>query len=324
LKTFPFFLLLLSFSSLVCKQPSTNCRPSQNADFYYWKTNFRLSPKAYTTLQEHGTERLYIRCFDLTLEVNEAVPNAPITFSDRIPERIEGIPVIYIANDVWKTPQNTGLLTEKTLQLIHKLWPNGTSKPITEIQIDCDWSPSTRVQFFAFLTELKSQLAGHCTLSATIRLHQFQRPDLTGVPPVHHGMLMLYNTGTVTSFDEKNSILTAENAEIWLKTAKPYPIPLHVALPDFRWAVVFRLGEFHHIMHNQGPESLNDTALFQQTNTSRYTCQQNTLLDGYYLHRGDEIRLEAADTGVVKSVLARFIAQNKAEPCRKVWYHLNE
>jgi hypothetical protein len=315
---------LLSLLFLACNHKEEPCKWPENPDFYYWKTNFKLDPEHRRYLEAQGSQTLYIRCFDIEVAENEASPNAPITFSDTIPGTIQGIPVVYITNEVWtKTSPNHILLAQKTLKLLNSLWQKGTSRTYTELQIDCDWSGSTREQFFDFLKELKSQLPPNCTLSATIRLHQFQRRDLTGVPPVNRGILMLYNTGSITKIGEQNSILTTETAEIWLKTAKKYPIPLDLALPAFSWAVVFRLGEFHHIMHDLAPDALQDTTLFRQTQPNKFTCIKNTLLDGYYLHSGDQLRLETVDKATIRTVARRFVAQNGKNPCRTVFFHLD-
>jgi hypothetical protein len=131
------------------------------------------------------------------------------------------------------------------------------------VQLDCDWTISTRVVYFHFLAALRARLPQGVALSATLRLHQYRYPDRTGIPPVDRVMLMFYNMGQLDDPDEPNSILNLAAAQPYLDGAPPYPVPLDVALPVFRWGVLYRDGRMTKLIHDLTADELAaDTARF--------------------------------------------------------------
>jgi len=105
-------------------------------------------------------------------------------------------------------------------------------------------------------------------------------------------MLMYYNMGEVRAWEESNSILNLEAAEPYLN-GKAYPLPLDLALPLFRWGVVFREGKMIRLINNLSAEALADRTRFFPMTPDRYEVQKGTFLQGHYLYQGDFIRLEA-------------------------------
>ena len=128
-------------------------------------------------------------------------------------------------------------LAEKTLKRILQMNETHNIQNVKEIQIDCDWSVQTRKRFFAFMEELH-RLAKEqgLRLSATIRLHQLaQKP-----PSCDHGVLMFYNTGDFTKYEDERPILDMNVAGPYLQHLKRYSLPLSTAYPIFGWDIVFR------------------------------------------------------------------------------------
>ena len=98
---------------------------------------------------------------------------------------------------------------------------------IKEIQIDCDWTDSTRNRFFRFTRTLgKLAHAEHSLISATIRLHQIKYFERTGIPPVDRGVLMFYNMGKLAAASERSSIFNTEDAEKYTSRLSQYPLPM--------------------------------------------------------------------------------------------------
>jgi len=230
--------------------------PVTNA-MYYWSTTFDIDSVKNTFMQQHDVKKLYIRYFDVIVDdgTGELMPNASIRFpvareeGNRAPsnprhpvpqkENVLGekeiVPTIFIVNDVMR--KNTDGLAEKILKRVMQMNETHGIKNVHELQIDCDWSVKTRQRFFAFMKELH-QLAQKegLRLSATIRLHQLaQKP-----PSCDRGILMMYNTGDFSNFDDEHPILDMKVVHPYLQHLKSYSLPLATAYPIFAYDVVFR------------------------------------------------------------------------------------
>ena len=115
-----------------------------------------------------------------------------------------------------------------------------------ELQIDCDWTMTTREAFFAFLERLRAMCHDRgMKLSVTIRLHQLSQP----APPADHGVLMMYNTGDVTKLAVRKPILDIKDVMPYMRYLRGYGMSLSTAYPLFAWHVLFRGGKYVGIMH---------------------------------------------------------------------------
>jgi len=94
---------------------------------------------------------------------------------------------------------------------------------IKEIQFDCDWTPSTKEKYFAFLKKMKHLFADK-RISCTIRLYPFKYPKKAGVPPIDRGMLMCYNAGDVKDINAINSLFNKNEVLAYFKGAESYPL----------------------------------------------------------------------------------------------------
>ena len=83
------------------------------------------------------------------------------------------------------------------------------------IQVDCDWTKGTAAIYFDLLNSLKA----HYELDVTIRLHQIKYANDTGIPPVDHGTLMLYDTGDMSNMFA-NSILTMDDGRSYISNER--------------------------------------------------------------------------------------------------------
>ena len=176
-----------SFIFLILFPLFFGCRPQVNpqVSFYYWKTIFHLSPFEKKTLKNNGVSKLYIRYFDISLnpETKKPFPESPILFKQK-PVDFKIVPVIYIKKEVFiNTETELSDLVKKTndyIEQINKHWGIQT----IEIQIDCDWTLSTRDKYMEFLKIFKKE--SKKILSATIRLHQVKYAAQTKIPEVDY------------------------------------------------------------------------------------------------------------------------------------------
>ncbi|MDX2069095.1 MAG: hypothetical protein SFV55_11775 [Haliscomenobacter sp.] len=277
----------------------SGCQPEPQVQraFYHWQTNLSLSPAEQKSLQKLQISRLYAKFFDVDWDETQGqiVPLASIQIDTAGLEKLELVPVIYITNRSWNHVESEAQVETLAQKIVAKIdaLAQPLDKPnLSEIQIDCDWTASSRRVYFAFLEKLGKKLAQRkCLLSTTIRLHQYKYPQRTGIPPVASGTLMLYNVGDLESWEEENSIFSQSAVEAYVPFPK-YPLPLDVVLPAFSWGVLFREGEMIRLLNELRVEDLQGDTRFEQIAPQRFRVRKSTYLNGHYLYRGDLLRIE--------------------------------
>lgn len=338
--TYPtIFFFSTLYKLIFCLYCLTACQTSsadqsENSSFnvtpayYHWQTRLALSDLEKRHLDSLPSDKLYLKFFDIDKKegASEPLPLArlQVDSSSYIPDTI--IPTVFITNrSLLNLEENeVRLLAERLYQLIEKLSQQLGIVSMPEIQIDCDWSTQTRESYFLLLETLRNHhLNPNQRLSATIRLHQLRYPEQTGVPPVDRGMLMFYNIGEVTQWGEANSILNLETAQQYIVPAGPYPIPLDLALPLFRWGVLFRDGKMIKLINELGTEQLQDSARFQWVDPQHIQVIQSTYLNGYYLYHGDKLRLEASEPSDLQQAVKMLKNYFPRKSFTLAYYHLD-
>lgn len=233
-------VLIMLFFAACSHKESTAVR-----SMYYWSTVFRLSDSKKTFLRHHNIQRLYIRYFDVVRDDNGwTVPNATIQFKDSIPDGVEVVPTIYVMNDCMERGNDD--LAQKILKRVKQMNATNDIKNVKEIQIDCDWTNTTRQSFFRFMEQLRRLAhSENIQVSATIRLHQLSQTP----PPADRGILMLYNTGEFTRLECHKPILDMHAVAPYLPQLKSYKLPLSTAYPTFGWRILFRERQYVGIIH---------------------------------------------------------------------------
>lgn len=318
---------IIGFSFLFSTCQNTPIREAKTS-FYYWKTTFQLNDFEQEALASLSTSNLYVRFFDLDWNpsLKEITPVASLVTNQAVQIPFEIIPVIFITNRSFKncTTNDLDPLIDKLIAKVEKGYLAFPNHKIHELQIDCDWTEQTREIYFLFLNKLKTKLkAQSISLSTTIRLHQIKFFNRTGVPPADRGMLMFYNVDKVEDLATNNSILDLEQAKKYLFNFDEYPLTLNVALPIFKWGVLFRNGEMIKLINGLESAQLHDESRFLKTNKNRYEVIKSTYLDAYYLYQGDEIRLEGIDKNLL-SKAATLLNPYLENPSLEVtYYHLD-
>lgn len=319
-----FICLLAGVLAGGCQTVETEVQPA----FYHWKTVLELSPAEEVYLDSLGAGRLYVKFFDVAWaeEQGMAVPHATLEVQPGQWEKRSIVPCVFITNEVFeRTPEGQiAELAKKVVERIQRVSAHLPGADIREVQIDCDWTESTRAAYFRFLEVLLRFLdKAEIRLSATIRLHQIRYYQRTGVPPVDRGMLMFYNVGDLRDWEEPNSILRVENALPYLNGFDRYPLPLDLALPAFAWGVIFRDGRMIRLINNLRGAQLSDTSRFVKLAPGRFEVVKSTYLNGYYLYRGDRIRTEAVDAELLRES-ARLLAPHfRRRTFTTAFYHLD-
>lgn len=315
----------------------TGCSKADKADgghnevnsVYYWKTTFNPDSIEREFLRDNKVGRIYLRFFDVTMgedpnqDIETAVPNATVRFGNGCfdgLENIEFVPVVYITLDALKDSFNMPeKLASKIMTRIANMCIYNNVPGVKEIQLDCDWTPSTRDRFFEVCKAVRKELDRldlDWDVSSTIRLHQLNGP----VPPVDRGVLMVYNTGNFADYGQDNSILSFADVEPYIRNLGGYDLHLDVALPMYEWQLVFDDKEFVGLARDL---PLDDTTAFRQIDTNRYLVLADRETDGMVLKKGMVLRNEQTPSSETLRVKNAIQDELYATDYSIILYHLD-
>ena len=307
------------------------CTPQVNQpselSFYFWQTRLDLSADEKTYLDNLGSQRIYLRFFDVDWDGQQAIPLAILEASDTLPAHLGIVPTVFITNRTMVAATDVQVeklveqMAHKIEQMCQALFPKNKA---LEIQIDCDWSGKSKANYFQLLTLLRAHFRSiNIPISSTLRLHQVKYYRETGVPPVDRVTLMYYNMGDVDQPEETNSILNLEVAQQYHENFANYPLPMDLALPLFSWGVVFRDDRLVKLINGLQAPMLADTTRFYKIAEKEFRLRKSTYLDGYYLYEQDRIRLEGVDRELLENAAAAIGKQFREPPANILFYHLD-
>ena len=301
-----------------------NKRDQVTRSFYYWKQDFSISAEEEKVLVDLKINKLFVRFFDVQWieEKEEAYPVARINFTDKVKNKIAIVPVIYIENAVLKNTElnKTDSLADnivKSVNAVLKLQKLNAK----ELQIDCDWTESTRNKYFQVLTSIKNKT--QWKLGATIRLHQVKYKEKTGVPPVDYGVLMYYNMGQLNTNANSNSIYSAKTASLYKDYIYSYPLHLDVALGLFSWGVHSRNGKGVRLINNWNNELIVDDHHFKVTSANNYICIKDTVVNQSMIYIGDLIKIEGTSSEELLNIANELNEEIKNDSISVIYYHLD-
>ncbi|MDQ7949851.1 MAG: hypothetical protein REI93_13450 [Pedobacter sp.] len=303
------------------------CRQKREVDtsFYYWKTVYKQHKTENSYLKQLGSKRLYVRIMDVDLnDEYKPIPIAPISFADKLPAHLESVPVVYIMNDVLKTENKPDpkVLAAKITKFVQAKMLQGGKKQFKELQIDCDWTESTRDTYFTLLETIK-KLNQDKIISVTLRLHQLKNQAKNGIPPVDQALLMCYNMGNLRKYGAQNSVLDVKELKKYAQdNLAAYPMKLDMALPIFSWAVVFRYQDYNGISKRLKYSDLQDRKMFQKQPNGLYKAEKD--LPQFGLWKSDEVRWEESKLDDVKETAKHLAKYLPRKPFNLVFYHLDE
>lgn len=239
------FLLSLGLTSS-CSKPKP--MPTTVRSVYYWSTTLNMDSVKTAFMRNYDISRMYIRYFDVVADQSGmAVPNATLKFATDVPQGIDIVPTVFVMPECLRQDRSqlAALIVKRVVQM------NETNDVynVKEIQIDCDWTQSTRRLYAEFMQAMLSEChSRHLKLSSTIRLHQLAQTP----PPADRGVLMMYNTGDATDIRCHKPILDMHDAAPYLSRLKDYKLTLSTAYPIFAWRILFRGGRFVGFIHHDG------------------------------------------------------------------------
>ncbi|WP_108061493.1 hypothetical protein [Poseidonibacter lekithochrous] len=246
----------------------TEDKKIQNS-FYHWKNTYDL---------KNTNEKLYIKVLDISF--SKKLEYVSTKFNKE--PKNSFVPTIYITNETMKKVDYKEI-EKLILKQIKRL-----NTSFEEIQIDCDWSLTSKSNYFNLLQALKKDT--NKTISATIRLHQIKYFKKTGVPPVDYGVLMYYNMSDITDFNSKNSILDNSIAKKYHYNFDVYKLKLKLALPLYSQAIWFRDKKPLDIFEGVIKDDFKNH--FERISENIYKVKKSTYFKGRYIYKDDLFRFE--------------------------------
>lgn len=298
---------------------------TKSISFYHWKSNATYSKKIEQTLTESESNKIYMHYFDVdqvrspTNYDNGVYPIYVIKEIDSSFADYEIVPVVYITNQVFKTKDlDIIILATSIKELIHQISLKHFKRETNSIQVDCDWTQSTREVYFDFIKILKKDFE----IDVTIRLHQIKYREETGVPPVEHGTLMLYNMGDFKKNNE-NSILETKIVQQYINESTNYPLDLHLGLPLFSQTILTNNDNEYKIIKDVDRNLYETDSHFKKIDLNRFKVVSDTLYKGFYLTKGFTLKLEEIDQNqVIKSY--QEIENSELNIDEIIFYHLDD
>ena len=314
------FLFLLSSCTSTERKNARTIEPT----FYYWKSVFHLSAFEIRKLDTLHVKTIYTKYFDIDWDMGtrQPLPRAVIRFSDTSFSAYTILPVVFITNECLQQMDSSYIpvLADKMTRLIRQVNTGNHIPSPQEIQVDCDWTATTKDKYFSLLNQLKG-LEPSILFSATIRMHQVKYSGKSGIPPVNRGLLMCYNMGNLRNPATRNSILDPTELEKYTQQLSGYPLELDLAFPLFEWKVLFRDGVYRGIIEEL-PDSLLNNPLVQNK-ANFYTFQEDCRIDHYDFKKGDILRKEISDHRDILESLALIGRKLKMKHLRVSLYHLD-
>lgn len=293
--------------------------------FYHWKSKAVFTKSYEKAINISKANKIYLHYFDIETvsgsdsNNDDVFPNYVLKSVAQEFQNFKVIPVVYITNRVFKTKDLDIIdLSNKIKKLTNQISQKHFNEEINEIQIDCDWTQSTKHSFF----ELLKQLQDHFEIDVTIRLHQIKYKNRTGVPPVKSGTLMLYNMGDLKN-RAQNSILEQSIVREYINEDTDYPLPLNVGLPLFSQTVITnRDNEIKIIKHAERTQLENDNH-FKMIDKMNFKLIQDTLYKGFFLTKGYNLKLEELNEDEIIASY-KIIEESNLIVNEIIFYHLDD
>ena len=296
-----------------CRRKESTAQPRRSV--YCWQTTFAPNDSTVAAFIRHQRiTHIYLRYSDVVMTNGTPMPNASVNVVGRVPKGVTVTPVVYITNDCMKAiGQNHTEATDlanKILRRVGQMTSTLQLGPVNELQIDCDWTITTRRSYFDFLSTLRNLAHDQrLQLSTTIRFHQLTQP----VPPADRGVLMAYNTGDVRNINNRYPILDIADVKPYLRYLSTYQLPLSTAYPIFSWRVLFRGGHFVGILHSDDdyPILPGDKIIKRDTDLRHILEAHQTI---------SELRPDAHDEIILYDLQTNNIKRFQASDYEKIYH----
>ncbi|MEZ4937594.1 MAG: hypothetical protein R2799_08370 [Crocinitomicaceae bacterium] len=293
--------------------------------FYYWKSyDFEWQGEHQKFLNQLNVDKLYVKFFEVEPNASyKAIPIDKTTLNLNGKSKMEIVPTVYVQNQAFKyyTQENVAELAENIWFLVQKRLESNFNKTlIREIQIDCDWTKTTKEVYFELLRQIK--MKSHLDVSATLRLYPYKYPEIMGVPPVDRVMLMCYNLTNPVKNKSINSVLDVEEFGKYVIEKSSYTIPMDYVFPIFEYKLLYRQGDFQGMIYS---DDIQIDQVAEPVSKLWYEVQQDTVIDRIWFRKGDWIKWERVEEYEIRKVMDLVEDKMKFDSLTTIsFFHLDE
>jgi hypothetical protein len=218
-------------------------------------------------------------------------------------DSLQIVPTIFIKNEIFSFNDEKKLdaLADNIVYLITKFNNEKLEKNtiVDEIQIDCDWTKTTRKKYFYLLKKIKQ--ISKKEISCTLRLYPYKYSDLMGVPPVDKVTLMCYNLIKPLTNNDQNSILDINELKLYLDKKRDYPLHIDIALPVFNWTQLYQNNQFAGLKQIDKSQIQTFAKLVKPM---WYEVNKDTTIDwSDYYRIGDQIKYEEVSNETLQQAI---------------------
>lgn len=316
-RTFQLLIFILFMTG--CSKTDIN----NDHGFYYWRSKLNLTKNEQQLLNNSKASNLYTRFFDVVKQDNQFLEVGVISIDKDFSINKKIVPVIFITNETWFDIKANEIefLANKINDHINKIKANHKLNLANEIQIDSDWTTSTKDDYFKFMQTLK--MVSKKNVTCTLRLHQVKDKLQTGIPPVEKMYLMCYATSSPLKNQQQNSILDVKTLKSYLKHIDDYPVKLDVGLPIYSWGIVTNHVGKKKLINAVTAEELMQNKNFRKINEHNFEVLKDDFYFGMYLNKGFKIKVEEIpEKGILESI--NFINEKLDYKPLLIYYHLDE
>ncbi len=351
-------ILLAGFVLMGCLSCKKG-EPRHAINFYHWKSSYQVDEEVRTYTKGLGCEKIYLHYFDVVKKDGLVFPVnfiKPIEQNLLRQDSVRIIPVIFIANEVFSDTDMGEYaiqsLVDKIYAMINTIAPHvggplycsvgnmeekkcewsplfnlpdpvddPDSPHYREIQFDCDWTQTTKENYFTFLSFMKKTLPG-VKITSTIRLHQVKDRETMGVPPADKGYLMCYATSGVDDGSDSNSILDVNLLKNYTQKLNRYPLPLDYALPIFSWGIVSNQNGKVKLVNGLTNSDMDETR-FRKIGENKYEVLEDCFLNGLYINEGFTIEIEEITPPLLRSAI-QYLDEKIKKDYTIVYFHLSK
>jgi len=273
--------------------------------FYYWKSNDYFGFSETEKIKDLNIRKIYYKFFEV--DYSETMGNYPIeknspnSYGISKMDSVIIVPTIFIKNEIYKfnDEKSLDLLADNIVFLIEKYIKDAEIRNSDEIQIDCDWTKSTKDKYFYLLKKIK-EFSGK-KISCTLRLYPYKYPEIMGVPPVDKVSLMCYNLIKPLSEKDKNSIFDLEEFKKYVNKKRKYPIHLDIVLPVFYWSQLYQNNQYEKLV-NMNTEEIKKFA--KPIKPMWYEVNKDTTINDVYFKIGNQIKCEEVSTETIQDAIS--------------------
>jgi len=318
------FLFIFSVLNWSC----TKSHNSVTRGFYFWQSNLSSNTLNSGRLDSLNIESLYVKFFDVTMDEasQQPIPVADISFEQPVPANISIIPVVFITNNTLEnldTIQCKYLAQKIAKRIQYIIDTNNLALP-SEIQIDCDWTATTRQNYFILLQTIKQYPAfNKVQISSTIRLHQIKYYKTTGVPPVDKGLLMFYNMGNIEDDKSVNSIYDENIAAQYVDNINAYPLALDAAIACYSWGLLYDNHQLLRIFYPLYLDEISDS-LFSKVENNTYKANGNFYFEGQFFVSGNILKIESMTPELSLRAAEQLAGNLHNEKINVILFHFDE